>query len=347
MKKIYTFDTTLRDGEQAAGVSLNPSEKLQIAKQLKKLNVDVIEVGFPVSNEEDYLAAELIAKEVKGPIICAFGRAMKEDINAAHNSIRFAKRKRLHLFLATSKLHLDKKLNMSEEKALEKIYDGVSYAKGLEAEVEFTPEDATRTEISYLYKTIETARMAGASIITIADTVGDSQPFKFYERVKGVYENFKGDIISGRFQLGVHCHNDKGQGVANSLMGILAGATQVHGTILGNGERTGNAALEQIIMNIHSDKEYFQAYTDIVTEEIYPTAQLVSQLMKLPIPINQPLVGKNAFSHESGIHQHGILNDPKTYEVFNPEEVGWKGDRFVEGKHSGRHIKEYLQRVKA
>lgn len=343
MKLIKILDTTLRDGEQAAGVSLNPSQKLQIAQQLARLNVDIIEGGFPASNEDDYLAAEMISREVKGPTICAFGRASKGDIEKAYESIKFADKKRIHLFLATSKLHLDKKLKKTPKQALQMIYDGVSYAKSFGVEVEFTPEDGSRTERNYLLKTIQTAVSAGASIINMADTVGDSQPRPFYNQVGFVYRKFKKEIDSGKLDLSIHCHNDKGNAVANTLQGVLAGATQVEGTINGIGERTGNAALEEVVMNLETEKNYFKAYTNINTKELFRTSRLVSQLTGLYLARNKPIVGENAFCHESGIHQHGVLADSKTYEVIDPESVGWEGNRFVVGKHSGKHIQEYLK----
>ena len=340
---ISILDTTLRDGEQAAGVDLNPQKKLKIALQLERLGVDVIEAGFSASNLEDYHAVELISKHLTEPIICAFGRATKGDIERAFESIRLAKKKRIHTFLATSKIHLDKKLKKSEEQALEMIYNGISYAKSFGVEIEFTPEDGSRTEMSYLLKVIKTANEAGAKIINIADTVGDSQPFQFYERVKNVYQSFYEEIRSEKMKLSVHCHNDKGQAVANTLAGVLAGASQVEGTINGIGERTGNAALEEVVMNVESAQDYFKAYTKINQGEIFKTSQIVSDLTGLRVAKNKPLVGENAFCHESGIHQHGVLNDPKTYEVFDPAQIGWQGERFKVGKHSGKHIQEYLK----
>lgn len=344
---ISVFDTTLRDGEQAAGVDLSPRKKLKIALQLEKLGVDVIEAGFSASNEEDYKAVELISKHLTEPTICAFGRATKGDIEKAFESIKFAKKKRIHTFLATSKIHLDSKLKKSEEQALEMIYNGINYAKSFGTEIEFTPEDGSRTEMNYLLRVIRTANDAGATIINIADTVGDSQPFKFYERVRSVYQNFESEIKSGKMKLSVHCHNDKEQAVANTLAGVLAGATQIEGTINGIGERTGNAALEAVIMNIESDQEYFRAYTNIKQSEIFRTSRLVSKMTKLVVAKNKPLVGQNAFCHESGIHQHGMLNNPKTYEVFDPVAIGWEGKRFLVGKHSGKHIQEYFKSQRA
>lgn len=342
MKNIKIFDTTLRDGEQAAGVSLNPRQKLKIAHQLELLGVDVIEAGFSASNKDDFKAVELISREIKKPIICAFGRAKKEDIESAYESIKYADRKRIHLFLATSKLHLDKKLKKTPEQALQMIYDEVSYAKTFGVEVEFTPEDGSRTELPYLLQTIRTAVSAGVSIINIADTVGAAQPFQFYERVKSVYQNFQREIDSGNLELSVHCHNDKGNAVANTLIGVLAGATQVECTVNGIGERTGNAALEEVVMNLETDRDYFSSSTNIKTQELFRTSKMVSQLTRLYLAKNKPIVGGNAFRHESGIHQHGVMADPKTYEVINPQDVGWVGKRFVIGKHSGKHAREYL-----
>ncbi|MBT7706181.1 2-isopropylmalate synthase [archaeon] len=345
MKKIKILDTTLRDGEQTPGLSLSPQQKLKIAKQLAKLNVDVIEAGFPASNEDDFMAAQLIAREVKGPTVCGFGRAIKGDIDAIYEAIKDAPKKRMHVFLATSSIHLDKKLKKTEDEALKMIHNGVAYAKSFDVEVQFTPEDASRTNFDYMIKTIKTAVDAGATIINIADTVGNSQPFQFYKRVKGVYNIFKREIDSGEITLSVHCHNDKGQAVANTLAGVLAGATQVECCINGIGERTGNAALEEIAMNIFADSEYFKAYTGVKTKKLYETCQMVSKITKLAVPGNKPIVGYNAFRHESGIHQHGVINDPKTYEVFSPADIGWVGTSLVIGKHSGKYAEEYLAKT--
>ncbi|VVB80585.1 2-isopropylmalate synthase [uncultured archaeon] len=342
-KRVFVFDTTLRDGEQAAGVSLNPKQKLKIALQLERLGVDVIEGGFPASNEEDFRALEMISKNLTGPAICAFGRATKGDIEECAKALENAKKKRIHLFLATSKLHLDAKLKKTEEQALEMIYNGVSYARTFVDEIEFTPEDGSRTDLDYLFKVVRTAYDAGARIINIADTVGYCQPSEMYERVKKVRKKFSEEINSGKMSLSVHCHNDMGQAVSNSLQGILAGATQFEGTILGMGERTGNASLEEVIAALETRGDFYQTYTNIQTEEIYRTAKLVSKLTGIEIPINKPLLGKNASRHESGIHQHGVLANPKTYEVVDPKSVGWEGERFCIGKHSGKHIKEYLR----
>ena len=342
MKKIKIFDTTLRDGEQTVGVSLNPYEKLRIAKQLEKLNVDVIEVGFPISNKEDFFASKLIAKQVRTPTICAFSRLIKKDINVAYNAIKYSDKPRIHTFIATSKIHRDKKLKKSQEEILRMIYEEVSYAKNLGVEVEFSPEDASRTEFDYMIQTIRTSIDAGATIINIPDTVGDSLPFEFYDRVKKVYDIFSDEFSSGNLELSVHCHNDKGNAVANSITGVMAGATQVECVVNGIGERTGNAALEEVVMNIETKRKYLNAETNICTQELYRTSQIVSELTKIEIPKNKPIVGSNAFCHESGIHQHGILADSNTYETMNPVNVGWVGKKFAFGKHSGKHAKEYL-----
>lgn len=342
-KRVFIFDTTLRDGEQAAGVNLRPKQKLKIALQLEKLGVDIIEGGFPFSNEDDFRALEMVSENLTNPTICAFGRATRGDIEKCAKALEKAKKKRIHLFLATSKLHLDAKLKKSEEEALGMIYNGVSYARQFVDEVEFTPEDGSRTDREYLFKVVKTAYDSGARIINIADTVGYYQPFEMYERVRQIREKFSEELASGRMLLSVHCHNDMHQAVSNSLQAVLAGATQIEGTIMGIGERTGNASLEGIIMGLESRPDYFNAYTHTNTREIYRTIKLVSKMTGIKIPINQPYAGKNAFRHESGIHQHGVLADPKTYEVVNPKRVGWKGERFCVGKHSGKHIKEYLR----
>jgi len=345
MRKIKIFDTTLRDGEQAIGVSLKPYEKLRIAKQLERLNVDVIEAGFPVSNDEDFIATKLIAQQVRTPTICALARVIKSDIDRAYEAVKYSDKPRIHTFIATSKIHRDKKLNKSRGEILEMIHEGISYAKSLGVELEFSPEDASRTEFDYMIETIRTAIDAGATIINIPDTVGDSLPFEFYDRIKKVYGTFPG-FSDGTLELSVHCHNDKGNAVANSIAGIMAGAKQIECVINGIGERTGNAALEEVVMNIKTKKEYLNAETEICTSEIYKTSQIVSRLTGVEISKNKPIVGSNAFCHESGIHQHGVLADPNTYEVMKPIDVGWVGERFMIGKHSGKHAREYLANKK-
>jgi len=341
MRKIKIFDTTLRDGEQAVGVSLSPPEKLEIAKQLERLNVDVIEAGFPISNEEDFIATKLIAQEVRTPTICALARVVRGDIDRAYEAVRYSDKPRIHTFVATSKVHRDKKLKKSQGQILEMVHEGVSYAKSLGVEVEFSPEDASRTEFDYMIETVGTAIDAGATIINIPDTVGDSIPFEFYDRVKKVYDSFTG-FSDGSLELSVHCHNDKGNAVANSIAGVMAGATQVECVINGIGERTGNAALEEVVMNIETKRDYLNVETGIYTPELYRTSQIVSDLTGVKISANKPIVGPNAFCHESGIHQHGVLADPNTYEIMRPADVGWVGERFAIGKHSGKHAREYV-----
>jgi len=342
MRKIKIFDTTLRDGEQAVGVSLNPYEKLEIAKQLRDLNVDIIEAGFPISNEEDYVASKIIAKEIHGSTICALARVVRGDIDRAYDAVKYSSNPRIHTFVATSQIHRDKKLRKSPEEVLEMIYNGVSYAKSMGVEVEFSPEDASRTEFNYMIKSIGMAIEAGARVINIPDTVGDSIPFEFYDRIKRVYDTFPG-FGNGNLELSVHCHNDKGNAVANSIAGVMAGASQVECVVNGIGERTGNAALEEVVMNIETKRDYLNARTGIYTPSLYETCRVVSNLTGVPIPKNKPIVGTHAFSHESGIHQHGVLKDPNTYETISPDDVGWTGERIVFGKHSGRHAREYIE----
>jgi 2-isopropylmalate synthase len=336
MKKIRILDTTLRDGEQSAGVSLSPSEKLEIARKLQELNVDVIEVGFPASNSEDFAAAEMISKEIMGPKICGFARMKKEDIDVTYDAIKYASSPRIHVFIATSQIHMEKKLKKTPEQILEMIRSGIEYSISKGFEVEFSPEDASRSDEAYLIDAIRTAVDAGASVINITDTVGFSQPYEFYQRVKKIYDVFCNDIDNGKFELSVHCHNDLGNAVANTLAGISAGATQAECTINGIGERAGNASLEEVVMNLKTRADFYKAFTQIYTPKLFDCSQFVAELTKMELAYNKPIVGKNAFSHESGIHQHGISADRRTYEIMNPADVGWQGESFVYGKHSGK-----------
>jgi 2-isopropylmalate synthase len=342
MKKIKIFDTTLRDGEQSPGVSLNNKEKLEIAMQLKKLGVDIIEAGFPASNEEDFESVKEISKNVRGPVICALSRARKGDIDVAWEALKFSKNPRIHIFLATSKIHLEKKLKKTEEEILDLIRENISYAKTFFKDIEFSPEDSSRTSIVFLLKAIETAVISGANIINITDTVGYSQPEEFYERVKTVFEKHGNLFKRKNVEVSVHCHNDLGLAVANSLAGIKAGATQVECTVNGIGERAGNCSLEEVIMNLKTRGDIFDAETGINYRELFYTSKLVSSLTGLVIQKNKAIVGANAFSHEAGIHQHGILNDKFTYEIICPEDVGWEGDNIFIGKHSGKHALEKI-----
>jgi len=337
MKTIKIFDTTLRDGEQSPGASLNKEEKLEIARQLEKLNVDIIEAGFPASSEDDFESVGEIAKQIKKPVICGLARTLKEDIDRCWEAIKYSEKPRIHLFIATSQIHLDKKLVLSREKALEIIDNNVRYAKSLCEDIEFSPEDASRTDIDFMINAIRTAILAGATTINIPDTVGYAEPEEFSERIKKVFEKLGNLIQEKNITISVHCHNDLGNAVANSLAAVKQGATQIECTINGIGERAGNCSLEEAVMNLKIRQDYFNAQTNIITAEIFKTSQLVSELTGISVQSNKAIVGKNAFSHESGIHQHGVIKDRKTYEIMRPEDVGWNGENIVIGKHSGKH----------
>lgn len=336
-EKIYIFDTTLRDGEQSPGASLTAKEKLEIAFQLEKLNVDVIEAGFPVASSGDYEAVSLIAKNIKTPVIAALARAKKADIETAASSLKNAKRPRIHTFIATSDIHIKYKLKMTRQQVLDAAVEAVKYARKFTDDVEFSCEDAARSDLDFMCKVIEETIKAGATVINIPDTVGYSVPEEFGEiikKVKNKVPNIDKCIIS------VHCHNDLGLAVANSISAIINGARQVECTINGIGERAGNASLEEIVMIIKTKgklglMENF--YTDINTKEIYPTSKLVSNLTGIVVQPNKAIVGKNAFRHESGIHQDGIIKQRLTYEIISPKDVGVPSSELVLGKHSGRH----------
>ncbi|WP_448589688.1 2-isopropylmalate synthase [Thermodesulfobium sp.] len=334
MKRIKIFDTTLRDGEQSPGVSLNSEEKCEIAKQLARLNVDCIEAGFPIASEGDFRAVQQIAREVKGPIIAALARAKKEDIDKAWDAIKESEKPRIHTFLATSDLHLEKKLQISREVALSKIRESVKYASSLCSDVEFSAEDASRSDLEFLAQCVSVAIEAGAKTINIPDTVGYATPSEMADIIRYLKENVVG---IEKVDLSVHCHNDLGLAVANSLASIEAGATQVECTINGIGERAGNAALEEIVMALFVRKNFYQSYTGINTQEIYRTSRLVSSLTGMNVQANKAIVGANAFAHESGIHQDGVLKDKRTYEILDSELIGLTGSQMVLGKHSGRH----------
>ncbi|MGL4875620.1 MAG: 2-isopropylmalate synthase [Clostridium sp.] len=336
-KKIYIFDTTLRDGEQTPGVSLNPNEKLEIAKALESLGVDVIEAGFPITSKGDFEGVKLIAENIKNSTVNALARANKKDIDVAYEAIKMAKKRRIHTFLATSDIHMKYKLKMSREEVLEKIGTMVSYAKSLVEEVEFSPEDASRTEEKFLYKVLEKAIESGATVLNIPDTVGYTTPNEFGKLIKGIKENVKG---IEKAKISVHCHNDLGLAVANSLQAIENGAEQIECAVNGLGERAGNAALEEIVMAIKTRSDIYDFNLDVNTEKIYRVSRLVSHFTGVNVQPNKAIVGKNAFAHESGIHQHGILTNRETYEIMTPESVGFKNNNMVLGKHSGRHAFE-------
>ena len=333
-KKVYIFDTTLRDGEQSPGASLNTHEKLEIAKQLERLGVDAIEAGFPIASKGDFQAVKTIAQNVRKPVIVALARAVKQDIDRAWEAIQYAAKPRIHTFIATSDIHMKHKLKMEPDEVLKRAVEMVSYAKSLCNDVEFSPEDGTRTRPEFLYKILEAVMGAGANVINIPDTVGYAMPDEFGALISGIKQNVRGidNVI-----LSVHCHNDLGLAVANSLAAIHNGAQQVECTVNGLGERAGNAAMEEIVMVLKTRSDFFGYYTDIVTEQIYRTSTMVSHLTGMHIQANKAIVGSNAFAHESGIHQHGMLSNRQTYEIMTPESIGLKQSQMVLGKHSGRH----------
>lgn len=334
-EKVYIFDTTLRDGEQCPGASLEEPEKLEVAHQLARLNVDIIEAGFPIASPGDFKAVQRIAREVKGPIIAGLARALSADIDTAYEAVKPSHRPRIHVFLATSKIHMQYKLRKAEEEVLRQAVECVRYAKKKITDVEFSPEDAARSEREFLYRVIEAVIDAGATTVNIPDTVGYAFPYEFGDLIRSIRErvpNIHKAVIS------VHCHDDLGLSVANSLSAVVNGARQVECTINGIGERAGNASMEEIVMAIHTRKDVFKdLYTDINTKEFCKTSRLVSTLTGFVVPPNKAVVGQNAFSHESGIHQDGVLKFQRTYEIMKPEDVGFGESRLVLGKHSGRH----------
>lgn len=336
--RIYIFDTTLRDGEQSPGASLDEQGKLEIARQLAELRVDVIEAGFPITSPGDAAAVKAIAKEVKGLTVCALARAVQKDIDVALDALKPAKQSRLHIFLATSEIHRKYKLNKAKDEIIRIANWAVKYAKDRIGEVEFSPEDASRTEPPFLYQVLESVIEAGATILNIPDTVGYTTPFEFNNLIAGIFMNVP-DIHKAI--LSVHCHNDLGLAVANSLAAIKAGARQVECTVNGIGERAGNAALEEIVMALDTRRDFFEGkYTNIRREQICKSSRLVSSLTGITVQPNKAVVGRNAFTHESGIHQDGLLKLRKTYEIMRPEDVGFGETQLVLGKHSGRHALE-------
>ncbi len=335
MEKVIIFDTTLRDGEQAPGASLNQKEKLEIAQALASLGVDIIEAGFPISSLGDFQSVRAIAKSIHGPVICGLSRSLKKDIDAAYQAIKSAKRQRIHVFLATSKIHMKYKLQKAEDEILRLAVESVKYARKYCPDIEFSPEDATRSDKDFLCKVVESVIAAGATTVNIPDTVGYAEPDEFSSLILFLKErvpNIERAVIS------VHCHNDLGLAVANSLAAIRNGARQVECTINGIGERAGNASLEEIVMAIKIRKDIFSNLeTHIDTPQIYKISRLVSKLTGFVVAPNKAIVGGNAFRHESGIHQDGVLKERSTYEIIKPEDVGFTGQGIVLGKHSGRH----------
>jgi len=340
MERVIIFDTTLRDGEQAAGGTLNVQEKLEIARQLERLGVDVIEAGFPISSPGDFEAVKLITKEVRAPIICALARAAAEDIDQAWEAIREAAHPRIHVFLSSSDIHLGYQLKKSREEVLHTAREMVARAKKYTDDIEFSPMDASRTAPEYIYQILETVIDAGATTVNIPDTVGYAIPDEFGNLIEGILHNVPN--ISKAI-ISVHCHDDLGLAVANSLEAVRRGARQVECTINGIGERAGNASLEEIVMAIRTRKDFFHLTTKVNTTQIYKTSRLVSELTGFVVQPNKAIVGANAFRHESGIHQDGVIKMPITYEIMDPKTVGIPASSLVLGKLSGRHaFKERL-----
>ncbi len=332
-EKIIIFDTTLRDGEQAPGASMNQREKLEVALALERLGVDIIEAGFPVISKGDFESVEMVAKKVKHSTVAGLARSIKKDIDAAGEALKSAKRGRIHVFLATSKIHLEHKLRKSPDEIVQMAVDAVKAARQWTDDVEFSPEDASRSEKTFLYRVLEAVIKAGARTVNIPDTVGYAMPEQYGKLITDIRNNVPNidkAIIS------VHCHNDLGLAVANSLAAVKCGARQVECTINGIGERAGNAAMEEIVMAIRTRSDYFGVSTGINTPEICRVSRLVSKYTGFVIAPNKSIVGGNAFRHESGIHQDGVLKEPTTYEIIRPEDVGFTGTGLVLGKHSGR-----------
>lgn len=340
MDKVTIFDTTLRDGEQAAGGTLNIQEKLEIARQLEKLKVDVIEAGFPASSPGDFEAVKLISQEVRSLSICALSHANPMAIDRAWEAVKGAAHPRIHIFLSSSDIHLLHQLKKTRDEILQTSRSMVARAKNYTGDVEFSPMDASRTDPQYLYQIIEAVIEAGATTINIPDTVGYAIPEEWGKRIGGIFQNVPN---VHKAVISVHCHNDLGLAVANSLQAVLCGARQVECTINGIGERAGNASLEEIVMAIRTRKDFFDLSTDIETPQIYSTSRLVSELTGFTVQPNKAIVGANAFRHESGIHQDGVIKMPITYEIMDPRDVGITASSLVLGKLSGRHaFKERL-----
>ena len=334
MRRVEFLDTSLRDGEQTPGVNFSIKEKVAIARQLEKWGISAIEAGFPAASPDSFLAVQEIAKVLKKTAVTGLARSVKSDIDACYEALKDAKYPQVHVFIATSPIHREFKLNKSKEEILEAIKEHVSYARSKFEVVEFSPEDATRTELDFLLQVVQTAVDAGATYINIPDTVGFTTPEEYGNIFKYLIDNVKTDR---RIIYSPHCHDDLGMAVANSLAAIKNGAGRVEGTINGIGERAGNAALEEIAVALNIRQDYYQAKTSIVLNETINTSEMVSRFSGIPVPKNKAVVGGNAFSHESGIHQDGVLKNPLTYEIITPELVGVKSNSLPLGKLSGRH----------
>ncbi|MBN1465531.1 2-isopropylmalate synthase [candidate division KSB1 bacterium] len=339
--RVIIFDTTLRDGEQSPGASMSVDDKVALALQLERLNVDVIEAGFPISSDVQFEGVKLVAAKVRKPTICGLARCIDQDIDRAAAALERAARPRIHTFIATSKIHMDKKFRKSEAEILEMAIKSVTRARGYVDDVEFSPEDSARTGKEFLFRIIEAAISAGATTINVPDTVGYSNPEEFGQLIREIFErvpNMRKAILS------VHCHNDLGLAVANTLAAIRNGAQQAEVTINGIGERAGNCSLEEVVMALKTRESFYRKHTAIKTDEIVKTSRMVSKVTGMIVQPNKAIVGANAFAHEAGIHQDAMLKDRTTYEIMTPESVGWGDTKIVLGRHSGRHgLKSRLQ----
>jgi 2-isopropylmalate synthase len=336
--QIVFFDTTLRDGEQSPGCTMHHNEKLQMAHQLAKLGVDIIEAGFAIASQGDFNSVNAIAKEVKGPRIASLARCKREDIEAAARAVEPAQKNRIHTFLATSDLHLEAKLRITREQAIDQVGEYVRLARSYSDDVEFSTEDGTRSDVDFLIQMVNVAVQAGAKTINIPDTVGYTTPAEY----KALFEKVRANVPnSDEIIFSTHCHDDLGMAVANSLAGVDGGARQVECTINGIGERAGNAALEEIAAALTTRHDRYPYDSPIVMTELYPTSKLLGEIISFSCSPNKAVVGKNAFAHESGIHQHGVLANPLTYEIMTPASVGFTGQNIVLGKHSGRRALEH------
>jgi 2-isopropylmalate synthase len=341
--RVYIFDTTLRDGEQSPGISLNVQEKLEIAHQLARLGVDIIEAGFPITSPGDAAAVKAIAEQVEGPVICGLARTSAQDIDAAWNAIKYSERPRIHTFIATSDIHIERKLQTTREDVIGQARAAVAHAKEYCDDVEFSPEDGSRSDVEYMAEVVKVALAEGATTINIPDTVGYTMPHEYAEIFRELYRLVPelNDVV-----VSVHCHDDLGLAVANSFAGLTAGARQVECAVNGIGERAGNASLEEIVMLLRTRRSSVGLDTALNTQEIARTSRLVSRLTGYPVQPNKAIVGRNAFAHEAGIHQDGVLKDRTTYEIMDATTIGLQTNQLVLGKHSGRHaLKNALEEM--
>lgn len=341
--QLIVFDTTLRDGEQSPGASMTRDEKVRIAKILEKMKVDVIEAGFPAASPGDFESVRAVAKAVKESTVCALARAIQNDIDQAAAAVKSCNSARIHTFIATSPIHMQEKLRMTPEQVLEQATWAVKHARQSTDDVEFSPEDAGRSDVEFLCRVVEAAIKAGANTVNIPDTVGYNVPFQFGQLIQDLMERVPN---SDKAVWSVHCHNDLGLAVANSLAAVIQGARQVECTINGLGERAGNASLEEIVMAVRTRRDVFPCDTRLDTSQIVPASRLVAAITGFPVQPNKAIVGANAFAHESGIHQDGVIKKRETYEIMRAEDVGWSANRIVLGKHSGRNaFKARLQEL--